>query len=319
MRKVLSTLFFCCCLLIADNAFANGSIRIIGRDSAKVTTRQVRLADIASVSSKDPADDEAILALQKIVIADSPLPGKSNTITGHEILSVLQGEGVDLNKVGFSFKRVMEVSRVARALSRYEVQSAIEQYLSDNLPDSSIKDLQYRENVKVVPGTTNLKVAILEKGKQGRTTFGVIAEVENEVPVQFQVKATLEEWLELPVAARALKKGAVISEDDLKMAKLNMSMLSKDVASDRDNLIGLELDRSIGAGEVFHLNRLAEPPVISKGSNVILMYKTRLLTATAEGVAIENGQSGDVIKVKNSASKKIVRGTVIEPGLVEVR
>ena len=319
MKKVLSFIIFCCCLLIADSAIANSGIRIIGRDNAKVTTRQVRLADIANISSKDPADDDAILALQKFVITESPLPGKSNTISAHEILSVLQGAGVDLNKVGYSFKRVMEVSRVARALSRYEVQSALEHYLSENMPDSTIKDLQYRESVKIVPGTTSFKVAILEKGKQGRTTFGVIAEVENELPVQFQVRATVEEWLELPVAARPLKKGAIISDDDLKMAKLNMSTLSQDVASDRNNLIGLELDRGVGTGEVFHLNRLAQPPVISTGSSVMLMYKTRLLTATAEGVAMENGQSGDVIKVKNSASKKVVRGTVIEPGLVEVR
>jgi len=240
-------------------------------------------------------------------------------LTAQRIIDRLREEGVDLKAVGYALQREMSVQRASRILRKNEVQSAIEEYLADGGRDVTLKDVQYRENLHLVPGTTTLRVNGDRPASPGQRIFRLTAEVENEAPVQLEVHAAVHEWRTLPVAARPIVRGSVITEDDIKMARLNLSAVPDDAAGDKESLIGLEAERQVGYGEVFRLNKLIQPPVINSGSQVTLVYKSRLLTATASGIAMEAGQQGQEIKVRNSASKKTLTGTVLEPGLVGVK
>lgn len=294
------------------------SIRIIGRDAAHVTTAKIYLDDLANVSSKKISDDEAVIALKKIVIADAPAPGQKLTLSAQEILEKLRANGVDLNQVGFYLKRVIAVERSARTLSSAEVRAAIEEYLKNSEDEVVLRDIRYRDNVKVALGVATLKVSGYDSNVNGQMVFNIIAEVPDAAAVSFQVKGNVDEWKELPVAARPLRKGDVIGADDITMARLNVQSLPKDVASDEENLIGLETEREIAVGEVFRRNKLVLPPVVEKGATVMLVYNKGALTATATGVALAAAGTGETVKIKNASSKKVVNGTVVEAGLVRV-
>ncbi len=311
---ILSLLF----VLPAAAVDSARSIRIIGRKSATVTTRRILLADIAQVSSPELSDDEAVIALQKIVIADSPLPGAKITLSASQILERLREQGVNLNSVGYTLHRVVTVARAGRVLRSAEVRAAIEEFFASGKRDAVLKGIAYNEDIQLAPGLTKLAVRPYDSTRAGEMGFEVVAEVEGEQPVSFKVPAQIDEWRELPVAARPLQRGAVIGEGDIKMARLNISAIPHDAAADKAGLIGMEAEQAIGYGEVFRRNKLLLPPVISSGSRVTLVYKTALITATASGVALESGQEGEEIKVRNTASKKIVSGMILEPGLVGV-
>ena len=295
------------------------SIRIIGREKATVTTSQVRLGDVADVTSARVSDDEAIIALQKIVLADAPKPGRSITLSAQEVLERLRGQGVDLQRIGYALQRITTVQRAGRTLLAGEVREAIEEYLRQSKRDVSVKDLSYRENVMLTPGITELRVSAWEGTRTGQMVFEISATVENEPPTRFKVQAAVDEWRELPVAARPVQRGALISEEDIKMARLNAAAIPADATTDKQSLIGLQAERAVGFGEVFPRNKLVQPPLIASGSEVMLVYKTEMFTATATGVALEAGQQGQEIKVRNTASKKVVMGKVLEAGLVGVK
>lgn len=294
------------------------SVRIIGRESANVTTPQIYLQDLATVSSKKISDEDAVIALQKIVIANSPLPGQKLTLSAQEILEKLRSNGVDLQQVGFYLKRVITVERAARVLSAAEVRTAIEEYLKDNYDNTVLRTLQYRNNVKVAPGLVNFTISSFNGKVAGQMVFNVTASVNDEPGTTFQVKGVVDEWRDLPVAARPLRKGAVIGLEDITMAHLNVKSLPSDAAFDSDGLVGLEIANSISVGEVFRRNKLSLPPVIEKGSVITILYNKGNLTATASGVALSDAGEGEEIRVKNSASKKVILGRVIEAGLVGV-
>ena len=320
-KIILAGVSFFFTLMLAKVATAaplNHNIRIIGRDSAHVTTAQVRLGDLANISSKDMTDDDALIALQKIVIADAPAPGEKLTLSAQDILEKLRLNGVDLQQVGYALKRVMVVERASRVLAAAEIRSAIEEYLKNYKDEVVLKDIQYRENIKVAPGITELKVATASNQKIGQMVFNIEADVVGAEPVKFSVKGSVDEWREVPVAAHPLKRGSVIGDDDIVMARLNVQSLPDDVAVNSDNLIGLSADKGISVGEVFRLNKLSLPPVIEKGSAVTIIYKKGSLTATATGVALADAGAGENIKVRNTSSKKIITGSVIEAGLVGV-
>ena len=82
-------------------AQADRRISINGKKETVVTTAQIRLADIADVYSSSIEDDEAVIALKKIVIDRSPVPGKQINISGLQVVDALRANQVSLDKVGY--------------------------------------------------------------------------------------------------------------------------------------------------------------------------------------------------------------------------
>src|SRR5690606_11821141 len=117
--------------LLADEG-SSRSIRIVGKQQATVTSDVVQLADIARISSRFVRDDEKIISLGKIEVAQAPLPGKPLSLSASQVLEVMRSEGIDLDSVGYRFPRVITVSRAARNLSRQEVQMGLEEAIQLN-------------------------------------------------------------------------------------------------------------------------------------------------------------------------------------------
>ncbi len=66
------------------------------------------------------------------------------------------------------------------------------------------------------------------------------------------------------------------------------------------------------------MGNFQDPVVVAKGSLVTIVLKTPTMILTAQGRAVEDGGRGDVIRVMNTRSKKIVEGVVSRPGTVSV-
>ena len=302
----------------AENRGEPRPVRIIGRKSVTVTTPQIRLAEVANISSSRLSDDEVVIALQKIVIDPAPSPGKSESISAARVLERLREEGIDLRQVGYALPRVITVKRASRTLSREEVRAAIESSLLSSGGDVSLRELDYRERLEIAPGPAEIRVSPIENVRPGHRIFDLAVKVEGHPDLRLRVKAILDEWRELPVAARSIAKGNVIGEQDIRMARLNLAAIPPDAVTDARQIVGFESGRPIGDGEVFRSAKLSMPPVIAAGSTVMIIYRSDFMQATAGGTALEAGAEGQKIKVKNDSSKKVVVGTVLEPGLVGV-
>ncbi|RMG41550.1 MAG: flagella basal body P-ring formation protein FlgA [Candidatus Dadabacteria bacterium] len=321
MRRLffIVLVMFTASLASADEAAGKRTIKVVGRTEATVTRQSIFLNDIASITSRFVKDDDEIIALQKIQIAPSPLPGKETTISASRILERMREEGVNLNKIGYAFPRIITVKRAARAVTLEEVQAAIENYIANSGRDVELKQVHYRENAMIAPGAATLEATPFNTGRRGELGFIIKAAVEGEKPVRFKVRASVDQWQKVPVANRPINRGAVISKDDVMMARMNVNLIPRDAARDPESIIGLETSKEISYGEVFRKNKLSIPPVIETGAPVTLTYKSRFFQATATGTAIEDGIVGQEIRVRNNSSRKVVRGTVLEAGLVEVR
>ncbi|MDC0357667.1 flagellar basal body P-ring formation chaperone FlgA [Oligoflexia bacterium] len=308
-----------CIAAYAEEGDVNRSIRAVGRKTITVTTNTIRLGDLAHVSSRHIADDDSIIGLQKIYIEQSPIPGKSITISAAQVLDRLKEEGVDLQEIGYAIPRIMTVKRASRIIALEEIRAAIEEALHNSKREITLKSINYNNDVHVAPGNLKLAAQEYHTGQPGQMSFAVTAKAEQGRETKFNVVAIVDEWLKVPVARRPLRKGSVVSDGDVMMARLNLAAMPTDVEHLKVGIIGYETSRDISYGEVFRKNKLVIPPVIDSGARVTLMYQSRLFRATASGIALESGAIGDSIRVKNDGSKKIIVGTIIEPGLVGVK
>jgi flagella basal body P-ring formation protein FlgA len=102
------------------------------------------------------------------------------------------------------------------------------------------------------------------------------------------------------------------------MDKVNGTIISRDNLEQLGDLVGRTMTRDVGEGEMFNAMAVAIPPVVTAGTKVTIVYKRGRLEATAMGVAVEAGITGQEIKVRNESSKKVITARVKQPGVVEV-
>jgi flagella basal body P-ring formation protein FlgA len=195
----------------------------------------------------------------------------------------------------------------------------VDEYLKGSGREATIRTFSHDGTTRLFAGAATLRIISLERQRVGLSRIAVEATTEEGESVQIQLVSSLDEFMYVPVASRPLSVGNVVNPNDLVMARLDMTRISRDVAAQSEGVIGHTIKRGIGVGDLFRAPDLSLPFDVTAGSSVTLRYVGRGFKATASGSALEAGRVGGAIRVRNESSKRIVEGTVVEPGLVEVR
>ncbi len=119
------------------------------------------------------------------------------------------------------------------------------------------------------------------------------------------------------VAARDLRRGDIITAEDLKIAKVELRNAKPD-GRGIEELIGLRAKRTILQDTAFTSLNVEPIPVIERGDNVTIVVYTGSLVVTAPGVAKGTGGIGETVSVENSLSKQIVQAEIIDKETVQV-
>jgi flagellar basal body P-ring formation protein FlgA len=84
-------------------------------------------------------------------------------------------------------------------------------------------------------------------------------------------------------------------------------------------LIGKTPRRGLRAGFPILASSVRRPILVAKGSLITMVLRAPKMLLTAQGKALDNGSDGDVIRINNTQSNKIVEAEVIGHGRVAVR
>ncbi len=120
------------------------------------------------------------------------------------------------------------------------------------------------------------------------------------------------------VAARALARGTVLTEHDLRVARKDVSAAPAGVLTDPGQAVGRRLRRPVAAGATLTSALLETVPVIERGQRVDLVAGSGALMVRMTGRALMDGAAGQRIRVRNVKSRKVVEGTVDPAGFVRV-
>jgi len=313
--KLLSLSLVSILIALSVASAENKQLTLLGKRTVTIVSSKVTvgdLADLQDISNKEFADRISGIAVGRPLSA-----GEELTIEASAIVQALNENGINLREIGYVFPKNIAVSRAARLITLAEVKDAIQGTLSKSGRSLTVTEVDYKEPVKVAPGLANIDAKMTSRNK-GKMTFGITVRVEGEALTSFNVAATVSDWADVPVASRPLKRGEVIQSSDLQMARVNLEVLGNDVEIREDLLLGKELKNAVSAGDTFKYFSVKVPPVVLASSKVSVVYESGALKAIATGVALEAGIAGQVIKVQNDASKKVIMARVVEPGLVKV-
>jgi flagellar basal body P-ring formation protein FlgA len=297
---------------------AESSITIRGRAQALVTTAKITISDLAEVASSQVEDDEAVIAIKKITLGSSPRAGMRETYRADQVLQALRAAGVDMDRIKYALPQEIAITRAGRGLSEGEVRQAIDEAIARSGREITVRSISYPLETQVPTGDISVTATEYNLGSNGRVGFSLAISQPGEEVQQVMASASVDEWISVPLARRAIPRGQMVSEQDVVMARANLASFPRDAATELAKILGLQTNREIGHGQSFKNGDLQMPALVSAGSPVSMVYRRGLLEATAKGTAIESGSLRQIIKVRNDSSKKIVLGTVLESGVVEV-
>ncbi len=153
----------------------------------------------------------------------------------------------------------------------------------------------------------------------GRTPVTVILNHAGREVKRSVVTVGLIAYKNIYIAARAVGKGEVVDEGDIRRVRRDVSTLRGAVVTRSRDLLGMRVRRSIPEGRAWQPRYLETVPVVRRGELVRLRLESGGLRIDGTGKAGADGRAGEFIRVLNAATKRYVTGRVDEEGTVHVR
>lgn len=127
-------------------------------------------------------------------------------------------------------------------------------------------------------------------------------------------------WIqEVQVAARTIQRNIPIVPQDLMTRSMRISRPGV-YAARPEEVLGHISRRALKQGEPILLELLSGTAQIKKGRKVRILARSGGLTAAAEGVLLDDGLPGELVRVRRSDRKKVIlKAYLLDENTVEVR
>lgn len=122
----------------------------------------------------------------------------------------------------------------------------------------------------------------------------------------------------VPVLSRRLEGGTTISASDLDWISVPEDRVNLSVVTNIKDVVGRELRRDTDQGALLYVHDVVPPRLVTRGSLITMKIETPLMLVTAQGKALQDGAQGDVIRVVNTQSNRMLEGTVTGTGTVTI-
>ena len=252
----------------------------------------------------------------QIAIYRSPDLGTTGTLPTTQVISALQSHqviGVQTHDI-----KSVTVTRLARTIDAKEIESQVAHAIEhrSGLGDAGNLNLTFDREVQDVRveswnNGALQPVSVRYEPRNGR--FEVTFEISNDVNgarTRLRFAGVVVEMLDAAVLTRNVDRGDVLKASDLVIERRPRTEVGGDAAT-RGRSVGMQMRRSLRAGQALHMADVGKPDLVQKDDNVTLIYEAAGIYLTARGKAIDNGTDGDTVTVLNLQSKRTITGTVV--------
>ena len=153
--------------------------------------------------------------------------------------------------------------------------------------------------------------------KPGRTSIGVRCNAEKKWSIF--TSAIIKVYENVIVLTRPVQRGEIITRQHLAIEKRDISKLRGDFVTQAEQIENKQAARYAPVGAILSLRSFIEPSLIKRRDKIIISTIQPAFTIRTNGIAMMDGTKGQLIKIKNENSGRIIDATVIESGLVLVK
>lgn len=307
-------------LLIVAAPNAQVMTRINLHSAASVLGPTVYLKEIAQIQTTDA---ELRRKLEQIQIEPAPLVGQTRWIMPDQVRRCLKQNGMDGSQYQVSASGPTKVTRIAVPLKADKIRKAVKSYIHAYAPwkpeQLTIGAIKFNQDVQVPTGKVTLTVKTPKHSDWlGAVPFQVEVKVNGRLIRNITVPVNLEVWSDVVLAAKPLGKYQPIRRDAIKVQRMNLARVPASAIINMEEVIGQRAKRNIAVNSILRNDQIEMLPVVQRGDMVQAVAESSSLKISVQAMVKENGGKGEIIRVLNLRSKKIVYAQVVDAQTVSV-
>lgn len=155
---------------------------------------------------------------------------------------------------------------------------------------------------------------VVEKAPPGNSVFRFDFRNGRTVTATVFVKT----FDQVVLSRSGLRKGYVLTGDDVYSTLMNSNRIPRGALREQGRAIGKPLMRSLVANAPITDAMISDTPLVKRGHKVVLSVESRGFTIRTAGEIKSDAAVGELVKVENYGSKKIVTGMLIDENTVRV-
>lgn len=311
--KIITALLLA--LASATSALADGEILVKVSQQASVRSPAFTLGEISVIEA---ADESMAAQLGNMRLAVSPMPGSWRELEREVILSQLQMHGFGTSRLNLECPDVIRIYRESQTIEQSLLERRLRDFIVGNAPwdprDMEITSVTRTGDIVLPAG--ELTVNIQHRGSAnylGPTPFTVELVVDGQSAQQIMMQAQISVYREAVVAVNPVPARSIIDLSDIELRKIDISTVRGKTLDSVDDVAGMCSTVFVQPGQVIIARNLTKPILVRRNETISLIASKPGFVIRTTGIAQSDGRRGEVIRVLNPSSRKILEAEVTGP------
>lgn len=287
------------------------------RAEATVAGATIRLGDVARIT----AAGALAKRLAQVEVGPAPLPGRERTVSVDSVRIRLRQSRLDPALLAAGPERACRVKRAAQSVSADRLLEAAGGFLKAQVADGPgrlvLESLTRPRDMTLPAGALELAPSLPAGAAGTMRRVTVTATVDGKPGAQADVLFRVRRYARVAVATAPIPRGEAL-DGRLAYEERDLTSLPSDVFQEGQVPEGLLAMRALSPGAAVTADAAAPPPVIQRGDAVTLRAVTGDIVVSAPAEALEDGRPDEVIRVRNTNSRRESRARVVDARTVEV-
>lgn len=202
-----------------------------------------------------------------------------------------------------------------------EIRQQVEQFLTNKTKGMSFKETQINighidNRLRLAHCNKALDISLGNNRLPGNLSLSI--QCNGAKPWKIYLQASVNAYQEIYIARTPITRGSPITDADLILEKRNITSLNGNYLTDPVHIKSHVARRTIRKGEVIQPMLLVKSKLVKRGEQVTLIAEISGITVRMMGKALNDATVGQQVRVRNNNSKRIVEGTAVTRGIVEI-
>lgn len=288
--------------------------------AVEIESDAIRLGDIALLEQDT---EDRVRDLGETVVGQAPLPGQTRFVDADYIRIRLRQAGYATDRILFRGADDVRVTRKAATLPAARIREAVETAIRNRMPWRSegvtISNIRFDESLPLPTG--RLSYCIVPNRNEdylGQILIALHLFVDGEPFRKIWVNADISVMADVVVVSRPLGRNQPVETPHITVERRDLAHLPSDAIRRVDDVVGNRTTRMLYPGTVMQASMIALPPLVKRGDIVKIVAVSGPMTISATGMVKQQGAKGDLVRVVNTGSNRMITARVTGPGVVAV-
>jgi flagellar basal body P-ring formation protein FlgA len=315
MRRFLFRFFVGILLTMSVKAYGlSSAVTIRLSDKATSVGPGILFSEISDISGENKVLLEKI---RRLAVGRAAPAGEEMKLTQSYLKIVLRKEGYSTNDIFFEGAESVEVLTDSQEFSPEDILSEARAFILQN-----VKEVPENIEVKLlgVPKKMLLPAGKIEphfkmplSGKlEGPVLLMTELDVNGHLIKTLPLRVMVEVFRSVIVTKKSIEKDERFTTENVGMVRTPTSKLFGEYLYHLNEVLGRKAAVPLMSGTALKLSSLYDPPIIKQGQMVQATVQYGNVEIAVQVRAVENGKTGDVIRVENTDTHKLLRAKVLD-------